>query len=214
MSESAILSYAHGVFTNRSFTEPDSSKHINMSKSHSKHLNSPNLQPDEYGAFYSRYIDKSKGANLLDILDDSRKKLKKLLQRLSEEQAEFRYADGKWSVKEVVGHMTDTERIMNYRALTFARGDSHELPGFDQNSYVEAANFSDLPLANLLAAYNAVRSSTIALFSSFTDDMLLAKGSASGSEFSVRALGFVIAGHEIHHLEILREKYLPYVSAG
>src|SRR6056297_513866 len=100
-----------------------------MPESHSKYLNSPDIQPDEYGAFYSRYIDKSKGASLLDILEDSRKQIIKMLQQLSEEQAEFRYEDGKWSVKEVIGHMSDTERVMNYRALTFARGDSHELPG-------------------------------------------------------------------------------------
>jgi|SRR6056297_67744 len=185
-----------------------------MPESHSKYLNSPDIQPDEYGAFYSRYIDKSKGASLLDILEGSRKQIIKMLQQLSEEQAEFRYEDGKWSVKEVIGHMSDTERVMNYRALTFARGDSHELPGFDQDSYVEAANFNDVPLDNLLAAYDVVRSSTISLFSSFTDEMLLANGSASGSVFSVRALGFVIAGHEIHHLEILKEKYLPHISAG
>lgn len=145
---------------------------------------------------------------MIDVLEEGRNQIVKMLQTISDEEARFSYSEGKWTIKEVLGHMIDTERIMAFRALTFARGETHPLPGFDQNSYADAANFNERPLDELINDYRAVRSSTIHLFSSFTDEMLMARGTASGSVFSVRALGYVIAGHEIHHLEILREKYL------
>jgi len=171
-------------------------------------INGNELSSDEYGDFYSRYIDKSAGKDLIDLLDAGSNQLAEMLQTISNDEARFSYAEGKWTIKEVVGHMVDTERIMALRSLAFARGDTHPLPGFDQDAYVEAANFNERPLDDLMHEYRAVRSSTIQLFSSFTDEMLTAQGTASGSIFSVRALGYVIAGHEIHHLEILREKYL------
>lgn len=170
-------------------------------------LNGNEISSDEYGDFYSRYIDKSRGQHLIDVLDEGSNQIADMLQAISDKQALFSYAEGKWTIKEVVGHMVDTERIMAFRSLAFARGDTHPLPGFDQDAYVEAANFNERPLDDLMHEYRAVRSSTIQLFSSFTDEMLMAQGRASGSTFSVRALGYVIAGHEIHHLEILREKY-------
>ena len=172
-------------------------------------LNGKGLSSDEYGEFYRRYIDKSRGKDLFTQFDEGCKEMVKILQPLDEKHALFRYAEGKWTIKEVAGHMIDTERIMAFRALTFARGDTHPLPGFDQDSYVESANFNDVPIDDLMNQYKEVRSSTRHLFLSFSDQMLMAKGSASNSEFSVRALGFVIAGHEIHHLEIFRDKYLP-----
>lgn len=172
------------------------------------------MSPDEYGDFYERYINKSRGQHLINLLENGFEQTTGLLGELDDQQARFRYAEDKWTIKEVVGHMTDTERIMGFRALTFARGDSHELPGFDQDSYVEAANFNDVELKDLLKEYSVVRSSTIQLFSSFTDNMLSAIGIASGAEFSVRALGYVIAGHEIHHLDIFKEKYLPGIFSS
>jgi hypothetical protein len=164
---------------------------------------------DEYGDFYSLYIEKSKECELFEQLEYGSRQLTDLMQLINDEQALHRYEDGKWSIKEMVGHMSDTERIMAFRALTFARGDDHSLPGFDQDSYVEAANFNEMSLKELIDDYKSVRSSTVSLFASFSDKMLLARGTASGSEFSVRALGFVIIGHEMHHIEILKEKYLP-----
>ena len=184
-----------------------------MSPQRNKLLKGKEITPDEYGDFYSRYISKSKNTYLFEQLDYGSRQVTDLLQLIDDEQALHRYDEGKWSIKEVIGHMIDTERIMVYRALTFARGDDHKLPGFDQNSYVEAADFNERSLDDLMADYKSVRSSTISLFSSFGDEMLIARGTASGSEFSVRALGFVIIGHEIHHLEILKEKYLPGISA-
>lgn len=171
-------------------------------------LSGNDLTPDEYGEFYSRYIKKSRGENLLTRFKNGYKILTEILQPLDEEQALFRYAKDKWTIKETIGHMIDTERIMAFRALTFARGDAHPLPGFDQDDYVRAANFNEKPLDDLMQQYRGVRSSSLQLFSSFTDDMLMARGTASNCEFTVRALGFIIAGHELHHIEILKEKYL------
>lgn len=183
-----------------------------MSSQSNKLIKGEDITPDEYGEFYSRYIDKSKECELFEQLEYGSRLVTDLLQLISDEQALHRYEDGKWSIKEMVGHMSDTERIMAYRALTFARGDNHSLPGFDQDSYVEAASFNDKSLKELVDDYKTVRSSTISLFSTFNDKMLIKRGTASGSEFSVRALGFVIIGHEMHHIEILKEKYLPGIG--
>ena len=184
----------------------------NMPSHSNKLVKGEGISSDEYGDFYSRYIDKSRECELFEQLEYGSRQLTDLLQLISDEQALHRYEKGKWSIKEIVGHITDTERIMAYRALTFARGDNHSLPGFDQDSYVEAAGFNEVSLKVLLDDYKSVRSSTTRLFSSFSDRMLAARGTASGSEFSVRALGFVIIGHEMHHIEILKEKYLPGIG--
>lgn len=177
-------------------------------------LNGDDLTSGEYGEFYGRYISKSRGENLFTRLKDGYKDVTELLQSLDDEQALFRYSEGKWTIKETIGHIIDTERIMNFRALTFARGDTHPLPGFDQDDYVTGANFNNMPLDDLMQQYRGVRSSTLQLFSSFTDEMLMAAGTASGSDFTVRALGFIIAGHELHHLEILRENYVAGFVKG
>ncbi|MFO7846683.1 MAG: DinB family protein [Balneolaceae bacterium] len=169
------------------------------------------IEEDEFGRFYAGYIQKSGGRNLFLRLEEGRNELRIIMSSLDDEAALYRYREGKWSIKEVLGHMTDTERIMGYRALSFARGDSAELPGFDQDHYVDQANFDGWPLSDLMNNYESVRASTLALFRSFTDDMLLRKGVASKQPFSVRAVGFVIAGHELHHLDILREMYLPEI---
>lgn len=183
-----------------------------MSSQSNKLIKGQDITPDEYGEFYSRYIDKSKQCELFEQLEYGSRQLTDLLQLISDEQALHRYEEGKWSIKEMVGHITDTERIMAYRALAFARSDTHSLHGFDQDSYVEAASFNEMSLKELIVDYKSVRSSTISLFSTFNDRMLTVRGTASGSEFSVRALGFVIIGHEMHHIEILKEKYLPGIG--
>jgi uncharacterized protein (TIGR03083 family) len=130
-----------------------------------------------------------------------------LLRGLSEADALKRYAPGKWSVKEVVGHLTDTERIMAYRALRIARGDETPLPGFDEKAYVPPAKFDARPLAELLADLRTVRSASLALFKSFDADAWQRRGTASGKPISVRAVGYVIPGHERHHVEILKTRY-------
>lgn len=171
------------------------------------------IEQDEYGEFYAGYISYSRGENLFERLDEGQKQIQNLVSQLDDTKAGFRYEKEKWSIKEILGHLADTERVMNYRALCFARGDSGELPGFNQDHYVEHSNFDEWPLEKLMKNYETVRVSTLTLFESFTDKMLLRRGIASEQPFSVRALGFVIAGHEMHHLAILRETYLPKINS-
>ena len=118
-----------------------------------------------------------------------------------------RYAPGKWSVKEVVGHMIDGERVFSYRALRVARADTTPLPGFDENAWVPAAHFDRRPMPDLVADYQTVRAATVALFSSFEEEALVRMGTANDQPISVRALAHMIAGHELHHVAILRERY-------
>ena len=127
---------------------------------------------------------------------------------LSDDRARHRYGPGKWSVKEVVGHVADTERVMAYRALRIGRGDQTPLPGFDQDAFVQGALWDDIPLPALLDDLLLVRMATLSLLTSFPEDVLGRRGTASGEPVSVRGLCFIIAGHERHHLRILRERYL------
>lgn len=131
------------------------------------------------------------------------------LSRLTEAQALLRYAPGKWTPKEVLLHLIDTERIFTYRALRFARGDAQSLPGFDENEFAANSEANDRPLSDLLTEYHAVRAATLALFGSFNAAQLDRVGLANGGATSVRALVFITAGHERHHLAILRERYWP-----
>lgn len=118
------------------------------------------------------------------------------------------YAPGKWTLKEIVGHLADDERIFTYRALCIARGDPRELPGFDENLYVAGAAFEERPLAGLLAEYRAVRQATLELFGGLPAEAWLRRGIVNGYTASARGLAFHIAGHELHHIRVLREKYL------
>lgn len=162
----------------------------------------------EYSPTYEGSLRRVPDGNLLEILETQIEQTVDLLNSLTEEKAKYCYAPGKWSIKQVVGHMTDSERIMSYRALRFARGDGTSLPGYDENVYVDEANFETQTLAALTEEFHALRMATLALFRSFDDDMWLRKGSASGFDFSVRALAYQIAGHEIHHVGIIKERYL------
>lgn len=130
-----------------------------------------------------------------------------LLHGLSDTEALHRYARGKWSVKEVVGHLADVERIMAYRALRIARGDTTPLPGFDENAYVPAAKFDARSVADLLGELRTARAATLALLRTFDADAWRRRGTASGKPVSVRAVAFMIPGHERHHIEILRTRY-------
>ena len=130
-----------------------------------------------------------------------------LLDRISETDAMYRYAHGKWSIKEVVGHLTDVERIMAYRALCIARGDTTPLPGFDENAYVPVAKFDTRSLADLVGELRTVRAGTLALLRTFDADAWRRRGTANGTPVSVRAIAFMIPGHERHHVEVLRTRY-------
>ena len=162
----------------------------------------------EYDEFFNNYISQARTEDLLEALTASYVYITGLMQELTEEQLLHRYAPGKWSIKELMVHMMDAERIFAYRALRFARQDKTDLPGFDENAYVAPSKADSRDINAILAEYTAVRTSTIELFKSFDEEALGQKGTGSGREVSVRALGYSILGHEIHHLKIIRERYL------
>ena len=166
----------------------------------------PKPEPDEHLPYYGKYIALV-GDDAMAALRSQAATTPRLLSGVNESRALFRYAPGKWSVKEVLGHVIDGERVFGHRALRFAREDRTPLPGFDENTWVPAARFDSRPLADLVADYVAVRTATLALFSSFDEATLLRRGIANGAEVSVRALAHIIAGHELHHVSLLRERY-------
>jgi len=165
-------------------------------------------QADEHASYYGRYIARVPDGDLVSLLRERIADTTALLRRVPAERSNFAYAPGKWSVKQVVGHMSDVERVMAYRALWFARHDSSDLPGFDENAWMDAADFATRSLDDLIEEFEAVRASTIHLASHLSADALARRGSASGNSVTVRALFYIIAGHERHHAELLRERYL------
>lgn len=161
---------------------------------------------DEFAPYYGKYIEKI-GADPMAALEAQTISTAKLLAATSEAQAEFRYAEGKWSVKEVVGHMSDAERVFAYRALRIGRADTTELAGFDENLYVPAGRFGTRTLADIAAEFVSVRVSSLALFRSFDADAIARRGTANGQPVTVRALLAILAGHERHHVGLLTERY-------
>jgi len=168
----------------------------------------PRPDATEYAPFYGTYVGKVPDGDLLELLERQRRETQNLLAGLSDTQALHRYAPGKWSIKEVVGHLMDSERVFCYRALRFARADEKPLQGFDEKAWVPAGSFDARPLADLAAELDAVRRATIALFGGFDAAALARKGTANNNEVTVRALAWIVAGHERHHVAILRERYL------
>ena len=165
----------------------------------------------EYADYYENYISKVPGSDVVNVLESQRLQMLQLFAGRSERDGSFRYAPGKWTVKEVLGHITDTERIFSYRALRIARGDQTPLPGFEQDDYVRSGAFGDRTLAGLAEEFGAVRTASVSLLRSFNDEAWSRRGVASQKEVTVRALGFMIAGHQIHHRIILEERYLPAI---
>lgn len=165
-------------------------------------------ETSEYAEYYRRYIDLVADGDIFETLALQLADSLTLLSDLDEKQALFRYAPEKWSVKETIGHLMDTERVFGYRALRFARGDKTPLPGIEQDSLIKAAHFDERPWGELLREWRIVREANLALFHSFDDDAMMRVGNASGFDVSVRALPWIIAGHEIHHMKIIRERYL------
>lgn len=162
----------------------------------------------EYLPYYGRYVDLVPDGDIIETLVRQMKETQQLLGGLSPSIGTHRYAPDKWTVNEMIGHLSDTERIFTARALRFARNDSQPLPGFEQDDYVRNSSFNDYPLAELTAGFASVRQSTIYLFRHLGEDAWMRKGIASGAEVTVRALAFITAGHELHHQKILRSKYL------
>jgi hypothetical protein len=166
-------------------------------------------QEGEFAAYAQADIDYVAGEDAVAALEAQLATTLALFSPVDEELASsFVYAPGKWTLKQVVGHLADDERIFAYRALCIARNDSRPLPGFDEKDYVRFAGFETRSWADLLAEYRIVRESTLALFRTFTPEAWLRRGNVNGYDASVRGLAFHIAGHELHHLRIVREKYL------
>jgi len=162
----------------------------------------------EYAPYYDRYISLVPGNDILAALDEQRRQMLLLLSGRTEADGDLRYAPDKWTLKEVVGHLNDTERIMSYRALRIARGDATPIEGFEQDDYVRNAPFARRPLEDLIEDYIAVRRATVSLFRNLDEPAWSRRGVANKNEVTVRALAYIIAGHELHHRKILEEKYL------
>lgn len=162
---------------------------------------------DEYAPYFGRYIDLVPDGDLLQTLREQFVPTVQLLAPLREEQANYRYAEGKWSVKEVLGHMIDTERIFAYRVLRIARNDATPLPGFEQDDYVKYGPHARLPWSDLMEEFQVVRSASLCLLRGLDGEALARRGTSSNNPTSARALAWVIAGHERAHMGVFRERY-------
>jgi uncharacterized damage-inducible protein DinB len=158
--------------------------------------------------FYKGYVEFVKDMDLHDALRHAGKLVQQLVPYIAEEKGDYRYAEGKWTVKEVLNHMMDAERIFAYRALRFARNDQTPLHAFDENEYALQANAHARSLQQFAREMKRLRETTIDLYASFSPEMLLREGTASNKKLSVLNLGYIIAGHDIHHHKILHERYL------
>ena len=165
-------------------------------------------EKEEYSPYFSGYISLVPDGEILDLLDRQFEETLKILNGISDSEGAFRYAPGKWSVKQLVGHMIDTERVFAYRALCVARGEKTSLPGFDENEYMENASFESVLMTDLAAEFETVRRSTVFLFKNLDETAWLREGIANGNPTTVRALAYIAAGHELHHRKILLERYL------
>ena len=163
---------------------------------------------NEYAAYYGKYIALVEGGDIVETLERQSEDTLALLRGINEERAAHRYEPGKWSIKEVVGHLIDAERIFAYRALAIARGEQKPLPGMEQDEYMAHADFDSRTLADLAEEFEHVRRSNVLMFRNLDAEAWSRRGTASDNEVSVRALAYIIAGHETHHIRILRERYL------
>jgi hypothetical protein len=165
-------------------------------------------QPGEYGSYYQRYIDHAPEEDIVAALDAQARETAVLFDGLSEQQAAHRYAPDKWSIKQLVGHVTDAERIFAYRALSIARGETKALPGFDQEPYVINSGADERAMSDLAGELAAVRRANVMMFRALSDEAWRRIGTASDNPISVRALAYIMLGHERHHMSVLRDRYL------
>lgn len=171
-------------------------------------MKSSDLKPGDYNPYYQPYIEVLGDVKLLPLLEAQLSNFPKFIQAIPGDRWHYRYGEGKWSIAEVLLHIIDAERVFQYRAMRMGRGDKTPLPGFDENAYVPESNAALRNQESIIEEYQAVRRASIALFRHFDNDTLLKKGLASDSAVSVGALGFLIAGHQKHHRNIIRERYL------
>ncbi|MFL5765499.1 MAG: DinB family protein [Bacteroidia bacterium] len=165
-------------------------------------------EPTEYFEFYAGYISKVDGRNIIREMQEQLLELQELVSLIPEEKENYAYAEGKWTVKEVIGHIIDTERIMAYRALRISRKDKTKITGFDENFYVSNSNFRSRSLYDLAHEFSLVREGNVAMIKGFSEEMLNQIGVANDKDISVRALIFIMIGHVAHHLDVIRERYL------
>ena len=163
---------------------------------------------DEFLPYYAHYISLVGDGDIIALLESQIRETSALLKTIPDSRGTYRYAPGKWSVNEIIGHLIDAERIFSNRALRFARADTTPVPGFEQDDYVKSGNFDDYPLSELVAEFVNVRRDTCFLYRHMREDATERRGTANGAEVSVRALAYITAGHELHHRSVLREKYL------
>jgi len=167
------------------------------------------VQPNEYASFYANYIAQvSDEYSLVEELEISLHRFIRFVQDIPMDKFDYRYAEGKWTIKDIIQHIIDAERVFAYRALCFSRNDKTELPGFEEDDYVMEANGTKRSIMELLTELSAVRHSTILLFKSFSEEQLLRIGIACDNPMSVRAIGFVMIGHQNHHQKVFEERYL------
>ena len=162
----------------------------------------------EYAEYYERYISLVEENDIVAVLENQQTELLELFKQITEEKSRFAYAEGKWSIKEVIGHLTDGERIFAYRALRISRADQTPIEGFEQDGYIENSNFNNTKLSELTEELILTRKSNLIFFRNLTEEAWLRTGTASENPVSVRALAYIIAGHIRHHLKILNERYL------
>jgi DinB superfamily len=165
-------------------------------------------QTGEYATYFERYISLVPGNDILAAFDEQSRQMLLLFSGRTDTDGDFRYAPDKWTLKEVLGHMNDTERIMSYRALRIARGDATPMEGFEQDDYVRNGPWGQRPLTDAIEDYVAIRRATVSLFRNLDEPAWTRRGVANKNEVTVRALAYTIAGHELHHRKILEEKYL------
>ena len=167
------------------------------------------ITPEEYAPYQANYIHLVNSEyNLVEELEISVHNFIHFVREIPMDKYDYRYADGKWTIKDIIQHLIDAERVFAYRALRFSRGDETPLPGFDENSYADNANGGNRSINDLLTEMSALRHANIMMFKSFTPNDLIRKGTASGYTVSVRAFGFLIIGHQNHHMKVFRERYL------
>ena len=164
-------------------------------------------EPTDYAEFYANYVSLVPEDDVLSAIETQSSEAQKLMASVDEARGAYRYAEGKWSVKEVFGHITDAERVFGYRALCIARGDRSSLPGFDEQEYMRHANFDDWKIGDLGELYALTRRSNIVFFRNLPEEAWTRRGIANNSPVTVLALAYIIAGHERHHLKVLRDRY-------
>jgi uncharacterized damage-inducible protein DinB len=171
-------------------------------------MKSNQLPVNEYADFYKSYIEALEDVELIEELEISLHEFIKFVQNIPMDKFDFQYEEGKWTIKEIIQHLIDSERVFSYRALRISRNDKTPLPGFDENDYVQNSNGKERSLQSLLTEMAVVRQATLSLFNSFSQEQLTKIGFASNREVSVRAIGFIIIGHQKHHQKIFLERYL------